>query len=667
MTISRRLALLFALSLSLAGGCADPSATGDADAGPADAGLDVGDAAASVCEADSRRCRDLLTPEICAADGSAWQPVEACAAELRCQESTGTCAEVICAPGRFEGCTDTGMQRYCAPSGTEIVEDVCPGNAACVDGRCGTPECEAGILRCIDKAQTEVCNDAGAWVPGAPCPIGTECFNGECQELCELNKKVSSYIGCEYWSADLDNYEDALSQPHAIVVANVNPTLDAHVTITVGDQGQELTHGFDGQPFALTIPPQSAEIYLIPPGYDHSGTRHLSDRALRVTSTIPVVAYQFNQLNNVDVYSNDGTLLLPTNSVGSEYWGMSWPYRGGQASIRGFLTVVNSSGAPNEVRITPSAEVVAGAGIPTIAAGETRVFTLAPGDSLNLETSGVEREAALASGCLQDTAGPLPSVTPCPDLTGTHIDADLPVTVFGGHQCANVVQGIDRCDHIESILLPVSTWGKNYVGSKFSPRATGSPEPEIWRVIAAEADTRIRTDPPIDGVHGKTLGAGEWLQFEATDHFLLGASKPVMLAQYMVGSNWLGIPRECDEGIDARNPTGIGDPAMSLAVPVDQFRTDYVVLAPRDYERDYLNVIVPRGHRVRLDGEAIADEAWSLVGAQEAFEVAVVEVEDGFHTLQADVPFGVVSYGYDCHVSYAYPGGLNVEEIQALP
>jgi hypothetical protein len=184
--------------------------------------------------------------------------------------------------------------------------------------------------------------------------------------------------------------------------------------------------------------------------------------------------------------------------------------------------------------------------------------------------------------------------------------------------------------------------------------------------VAAEDNTQIQTIPAIDGIHGKRINAGDWLQFESTQTFVLGASKPVSLAQYMVGSNWFGIPRICNQGIDAGNPTGIGDPAMAATVPIDQYRKDYLLLTPAAYELDFLNIAAPAGREVRIDGVPIPRDLFKPVGSG-GYEAAQVPVSDGFHKVTSEVPFGVVSYGYDCHVSYAYPGGMNLEQTSDRP
>jgi hypothetical protein len=57
-----------------------------------------------------------------------------------------------------------------------------------------------------------------------------------------------------------------------------------------------------------------------------------------IQSTVPIIAYQFNPLENVNVYSNDASMLIPTNSCGSKYIVLNWKERKGP--LRTYFSVV---------------------------------------------------------------------------------------------------------------------------------------------------------------------------------------------------------------------------------------------------------------------------------------------------------------------------------------
>ena len=101
-----------------------------------------------------------------------------------------------------------------------------------------------------------------------------------------------------------------------------------------------------------------------------------------------------------------------------------------------------------------------------------------------------------------------------------------------------------------------------------------------------------------------------------------------------------------------------------LNVPVAQFRTEYVFLAPNKYAYDHVNIIAPVGAVVELDGQVLDAAQFEPISPE--YHVARLQIEDGVHQVTGDQPMGVIVYGYDQYVSYGYPAGLDLKDLNLL-
>ena len=508
----------------------------------------------------------------------------------------------------------------------------------------GDTGCSEGTRRC-GGLSVYACT-GGEYVAVQTC--AEACENGTCVSACGGDPK--SYLGCDFVALDLDNTSiefngsSAAAQPWAVTVSNPGT---APVTVEVRTVDDVLAGG------PSTIEPGAVTVFRMPRA-DIDGTG-ISRNAFRIKTTGPVTAHQFNPENNVDVYSNDASLLLPERALGNHYRVLGWPTEVqaipifGPRPLRSFVAIATVGRASARVTLTAPARVAiaAGPGFDQLAAGETREVSLNAGEVLNLEPVDVDRA----------------------DLTGMEITATVPIAVFAGSECADIPIGNVYCDHIEEQLTPVESWGDELVMGKFQPRGR---EPDLYRVMAAQDGTVVTTTPPQAGAASTTLNAGQFVEFLSTEDFVVHASGPVLGAQFMVGSGYPGPAEGCvrdDPNGDVSQCTilgderciggsGLGDPASLLTVPSRQFRTDYIVLTPRAYFENYLTLIAPEGIQVMLDGapvplgNPIPGEPWW---------VSRVPVTEGAHNLSATQPFGVYAYGYECDVSYAYSGGQNLE------
>ncbi len=570
---------------------------------------------------------------------------------------TGVDTGTACTPFSRE-CVSSSETRVCDPDGAGWTGAICGADQICEAGSCvvdqTAPCTPLAVLGCAGDTAQLICGSDGVTRVTSECPLEARlCAGGQCisTSACGDDK---SYLGCDFRAVDLPNVNTPADSRYAITVSNGNDAA-VNVRLEAGSSGAVLQQASVAAGTLHT--------------FEFDRTRNqvntsLNQNSYRVISDGPVTAHQFNPINNPDIVANDASLLLPIAALGSEYVVAAWPTWGSGRIYPGFVSIVSGADTTISVSVTPPAgsEIVAGGGVSGISGGQTGTYTLQPGAVLTL--SGI---CALEGGGF---FGGTETCTQTQDLSGTRVTATGPVAVFGGSSCANIPTDAQYCDHIEQQMPPLQAWGRNYIAAKFKPRGN---EPDIYRVIAGPTATQLNIAPPINGV--STIGLAPYQVFEisTTQDFSVAATAPVLMAQYMVGSAYPGADNGCDRSGLGGNTgqcaigehsscgsTAIGDPAELILVPTEQFLSSYIVLTPADYVEDNITIVAPTGAQLTIDGQPLPVTATPLSAGHEVYRFSV---GDGVHRVDGTAPFGLYVYGYDCDVSYAYPGGLNLETL----
>ncbi|HEX6274013.1 MAG TPA: IgGFc-binding protein [Polyangiaceae bacterium] len=606
-----------------------------------------------------------------------------CAPELeRCEEGDDGATWVL-----LENCTDQDL--VCAA-----------GLVACTSCVPGSLTCDAEtVLRCRDDGSGfdagETCDEAA----------GEACREGGCQRLCLRAAEHRSNVGCEYWAVDLDNARvtdalNAASQQFAVIVSNVQPDVTADVVIEQDDTAP----GEEGDPVVVaraSIPPFSLRVFQLgprevdgsAPGEFNSGTHTaLTRSAYRIRTTFPVVAYQFNPLENVGVFSNDASLLRPveavtpqTDEMADAYVALGWPQTiastddprtnfsaSDPIDLRAFLTIVGTRPGTT-VRVTPTTRVLGAPGVPETDAGAELEVTLDPFDVLNLETDDFRA-----------------------DLTGTVISANGPVIVFTGSEASDAPYFdtlTDRhccADHLEEQIDHLRTAGNHFVASPTpnrsrALRAAGAAigvaeQADYFRILAVSSEGAHMTTSHPDHPSLDLFERGEYIDIASSEPFTISSDAPIQLMSVSPSQFAAGVPNDLPGG----------DPSLIVIPPIEQFRTSYVFQTPAEYAFDFVRILAPEGAEVVFDSRSLDDLGCTSVtaGRLEAFvdvttkwvvhtcqlgfpivdpnlrapdNVLDAEQSDGVHVIEADRKIGVLVNGFDTFVGYAYAAGTELE------
>jgi hypothetical protein len=484
---------------------------------------------------------------------------------------------------------------------------------------------------------------------------------------------LNSYIGCDYWPTVTANNVWSIFD-YAVAVANAG-TQTATITVTgPGNTNQTAT----------VAPSSLVKIYLpwvsVLKGVDadNCGTSvPLSQSVLargaayHLVSSVPVTVYQFNALeyqpkggptgkdwtscpgNTVCAnqmspsygqavgcfsFTNDASLLLPSTAMTGNYrvaghqgWGSA--ALGGDISASYMAITATADGTTVNVNVSTTGHIVAGGGIADTPAGGMLSLAMNHGDVVELV------------GDPTDTS----------DLSGSLVTATNPVQVITGHPCIYVPDTAPACDHLEGVNFPAETLGKDYVVTQ-PTGPSGAAVGHLVRIYGNFDNTTLTYSSQPSGCP-TTINAGQVVECGiVTEDFEVKGNNSFAVGTFQQGGSV----------VDSTN--GRGDPSESFIVAVPQYRTQYVFLAPDDYEVSYVVIVTTTGAVVTLDGTTVTQTATPL-GATglSVLRLTLGTGQAGAHVLTSTQPVGIQVMGYGSYTSYQYPGGLDLQHISPPP
>ncbi len=530
----------------------------------------------------------------------------------------------------------------------------------------GIPDAGPGACVTCSSDLQQVVGCQGGVIAQCEGTNGCDTETGTCIDGCQAAANASGSLGCEFHATVLEQ-SDGDSRCFAAFVAN---TWDVPVHLDVEFAGTELDvesfayipngsgPGLTYDPYddAEGLPPGEVAILFLS-GPQGTGAAQcplpsaMTNGAMvigtgigdsfRITSDVPVVAYQINPYGGGSAAVTGASLLLPTSA-----WGTNYVIVNPLQQSAGVPTAnIVATEANTTVTIEPFNAMTGGGGVPATPAGASVDVVLGAGEQLQL-SQGAE-------------------------LTGSIVLADKPVGLMAGHSCMFAPVGVLFCDHAEQMIPPVQSLGSEYVAVMHKPRLD---EPSIWRVIGVVDDTELTYSIDVGGP--ATISRGDALEFVTGEPFIVHSQDeehPFVLANLMSGSQW-------QPGL-----SGYGDADFVISVPPQQYLQRYVFFTDPTYpETSLVLVRRPLGgafQDVELDclgtvggWQALGEYEWTRVDLSTGDFQPVGGCSTGRHELTSAGAVGLWVWGWGTpltssftqNVSYGYPGGMNIVPINEV-
>jgi hypothetical protein len=491
------------------------------------------------------------------------------------------------------------------------------------------------------------------------CPNDQGCANGQCEAACTASDETKSAAGCGFYSVVPDvlpqnsleggcyavAVTNAWTSPMSVTVDRAGTTLPAAL-YSVNGLGSAMTFssitqvapGQTGLLFLAAVPNAKPACPTgVVPAMTTDPAAHGTDlgSAFHVVTTMPATAADYVPFG-ASAYIASATALVPTHSWDTAY-----------VVVDGYVASEIAGGVPSTdivalqdnttVTINPVADIVGSGTVAAATANTPKNYTLSKGQVLQ--------------------------ITQKADLTGSIMQSNYPIGVWGAHTCMNIEPTSAYCDSGHQQLVGARALGSDYAAVRYKNR-TSTDETPPWRIVGVVSGTQLTFDPAVSGAP-TTLAQGQLASFDAAGPFRVrsqDAQHPFYISGHMTGGAAY---------------SDLGDPEFVNVVPVSHWRNGYTFFTQPGFPETSLVIVRSSAggfQDVKLDCAGTIT-GWTAIDGTNAYQYARIDLstgnfagqngcDNGVHTATSTGLFTITAWGWGnsatntYSVSYALPSGF---------
>ncbi len=441
------------------------------------------------------------------------------------------------------------------------------------------------------------------------------------------NAQGTSNKGTDFWLGYGTHIAHGGNNPEPMVVYI---TSDVNTTATVAVAALAFSQ-------TISVTANVVSTVTIPSGA-HLGVEGKSSLGIHVTALKPIIVYSHIYASSV----SGATLVLPTNTLGKDYFSINYKQISNSNNSASFFFVVAVEDS-TQVEITPSQATLGG-----WVANTKYTISLNKGEIYHVLGAYTNGNGTLGF-----------------DLTGSKIKSVSTtgvckkIAVFSGSSkisisCFNTTTA-GSADNLFQQVYPTATWGKKFITVPLKDRNF-----DVFRIVKSDPAAVVTLNGNI--IPTASFMNNLFYDFESQVVNNVSSDKAIQVVQYAVTQG---------RGINCTTISGdVGDPEMIYLNPLEQTLKRITMYSSPNFKilKHFINVVVKNEGvaSFKVDGVSFSS-SFSPFAGNTAYSYAQIPVAEGTHNLICDEGFNAIAYGFGSAESYGYAAGANLTSFGIDP